>query len=78
MSAFDAVFGEDMQNLGAIWTSLESGAFTGMMLNCQERRICWTHEEIDRRVGAERMPPGLAVQQVLAPFVEVAEPDAAG
>ncbi|HET8612793.1 MAG TPA: RHO alpha subunit C-terminal catalytic domain-containing protein, partial [Sphingomonas sp.] len=67
---FDGVLQEDMMNLAPIQTSLDSGAFTGMMINYQERRIYWQHEEIDRRIGAADMPPGLAVHQVLEPFVE--------
>jgi phenylpropionate dioxygenase-like ring-hydroxylating dioxygenase large terminal subunit len=67
---FDSVLKEDMMNLAPIQASLDSGAFTGMTINYQERRIYWLHEEIDRRIGAEAIPPGLAVAQVLSPFVE--------
>jgi hypothetical protein len=41
-----------------------------MMLGYQERRIYWSHEQIDRTIGAERVPPELAVEQVLSPYVE--------
>ena len=41
-----------------------------MMLNYQERRIYWTHEEIDRRIGVDRIPPALRVAQVLGDFME--------
>jgi hypothetical protein len=67
---FDGVLDEDMLNLAPIQRSLNSGAFTGMMLNYQERRIYWFHEEIDRRIGAKHIPAGLAVKQLLADFVE--------
>ena len=67
---FDGVLDEDMLNLAPIQRSLNSGAFTGMMLNYQERRIYWFHEEIDRRIGAKNIPAGLAVKQLLADFVE--------
>ncbi|MGE3746280.1 MAG: aromatic ring-hydroxylating dioxygenase subunit alpha [Sphingomonadaceae bacterium] len=67
---FDAVLDEDMMNLEPIQTSLNSGAFSGMMINYQERRIYWFHEEIDRRIGAENIPDGLAVKQLLSDFVE--------
>jgi phenylpropionate dioxygenase-like ring-hydroxylating dioxygenase large terminal subunit len=73
--AFRKVLDEDMANLGSIQESLESGAFTGMMLNYQERRIYWTHEEIDRRIGAERIPPSLRVRQVLGGYVETMVPE---
>jgi phenylpropionate dioxygenase-like ring-hydroxylating dioxygenase large terminal subunit len=67
---FDSVLKEDMMNLAPIQASLDSGAFTGMTINYQERRIYWLHEEIDRRIGADTIPPGLAVKQILSPFVE--------
>ncbi|RVQ68832.1 aromatic ring-hydroxylating dioxygenase subunit alpha [Croceicoccus ponticola] len=67
---FDDVLEEDMMNLGPIQRSLESGGFTGMMINYQERRIYWFHEEVDRRIGAERIPEGLAVEQLLSRFAE--------
>jgi nitrite reductase/ring-hydroxylating ferredoxin subunit len=67
---FDGVLGEDMMNLGPIQRSLESGGFTGMMINYQERRIYWFHEEVDRRIGAARVPEALKVRQLLAPYVE--------
>jgi len=68
--AFRKVLDEDMANLGSIQESLRSGAFSGMMLNYQERRIYWTHEEIDRRIGVDRIPPALRVEPVLGAFVE--------
>ena len=57
-------------NLAPIQASLNSGAFSGMMINYQERRIYWFHEEIDRRIGAGNIPEGLAVTPVLADYVE--------
>lgn len=67
---FDQVLREDMMNLAPIQASLDSGAFTGMTINYQERRIYWLHEEIDRRIGPNNVPKGLAVEQVLSPFIE--------
>ncbi|HEX2793718.1 MAG TPA: aromatic ring-hydroxylating dioxygenase subunit alpha [Croceicoccus sp.] len=67
---FDQVLEEDMMNLAPIQRSLESGGFTGMMINYQERRIYWFHEEVDRLIGAAEIPEGLAVEQLLTPFVE--------
>lgn len=68
---FDHILDEDVQNLESIQASLNSGAFTGMLLNYQERRIYWSHEQIDRAIGIEQVPSELRVQQVLAPYVEV-------
>ncbi|GGD34404.1 aromatic ring-hydroxylating oxygenase subunit alpha [Croceicoccus pelagius] len=67
---FDAVLEEDMMNLGPIQKSLESGGFTGMLVNYQERRIYWFHEEVDRLIGKENIPEGLAVEQLLEPYTE--------
>jgi phenylpropionate dioxygenase-like ring-hydroxylating dioxygenase large terminal subunit len=68
--AFDGIMMEDMLNLEGIQASLESGAFTGMMLGHQERRIYWFHEQLDRMIGAERLPSGLGVKPLLSRFVE--------
>ena len=57
LDGYDAVQIEDVQFLAGIQASLESGAFTGMQLGYQERRIYWLHEEIDRRISLERVPP---------------------
>lgn len=67
---YDRIQQEDFQFLAGIQRSLDSGAFTGMMLCHQERRIYWMHEEFDRRIGVERIPAELRVPQLLAPFVE--------
>jgi hypothetical protein len=63
-------------DLFGIQDSLESGAFTGMRLGYQERRIYRLHEEIDRRIGRERIPAELAVEQVLASFLNCHQRDA--
>lgn len=70
IAGYDAVLQEDLQFLASIQRSLESGAFTGMMLNYQERRIYWLHEEIDRRIGPDRIPAPLRVTPMLGSFVE--------
>jgi len=67
---FDSIMMEDVENLEAIQASLNSGAFTGMMLGYQERRIYWSHEQIDRVIGGDKVPSELAVKQLLSPFME--------
>ncbi len=67
---FDLVLGEDVENLEAIQASLRSGAFTGMMLGYQERRIYWSHEVLDRAIGADRIAPELRVTPILSPYAE--------
>ena len=54
--------------------SMESPALRGIPINYQERRIWHLHEEIDRVIGAERIPEKLRMQQVLGPYLE--PPDA--
>ena len=66
MSDTLAIIDEDLGLMNRIQDSLEGGYFTGMMLSYTERPIYWYHEEIDRRIGAERISPELRVQQVLA------------
>ena len=70
MENYNRIQMEDFQFLAGIQKSLESGAFTGMKLSYQERRIYWMHEQFDRHIGVERIPPHLRVAQVLAPYAE--------
>ena len=61
---------EDEMNMAPIQASMESPALAGIPINYQERRIWHLHEEIDRVIGTERIPPALRLQQVLGPYVE--------
>jgi hypothetical protein len=61
-----AVLLEDLANLAAIQRSVASGGLTAMTLSYQERRIYHQHEELDRRIGADLVPPALRVEPVLA------------
>ena len=67
---YDVIQKEDFQFLAGIQASLDSGAFTGMKLSYQERRIYWMHEEFDRRIGRDRIPESMRVAPVLESFVE--------
>jgi len=40
----------------------------GVPLSYQERRIYNHHEQIDRTIGAERLPASLRIPQVLEPY----------
>jgi phenylpropionate dioxygenase-like ring-hydroxylating dioxygenase large terminal subunit len=66
---FERILYEDTQFAEYIQQSVESPGFRGLTLNYQERRIYHWHEELDRRIGPERIPEHLRVAQVLAPFV---------
>jgi choline monooxygenase len=61
MSNFARILEEDTQFAPRIQESVETDGFTGMLLSWQERRIYHWHEELDRRIGTERIPPELRV-----------------
>ena len=61
---------EDLGNLPTIQRSVSSGGISGMTLSYQERRIYHEHEELDRRIGVERVPPELRVEPVLDDWIE--------
>jgi len=67
---WERILYEDLQFAPQIQESCESPGFVGMPLNYQERRIYHWHEELDRRIGLDRVPDELAVEQVLSPWVE--------
>jgi hypothetical protein len=67
---FDRIVDEDIQFAEPMQDTLASPGFRGVPLNYQERRIYHWHEEVDRRIGRERIPVALRVEPRLAPFVE--------
>ena len=67
---YDQIMDEDMQNMAPMQTSIESPALKGIHINYQERRIWHLHEQIDRMIGAENLPEGLAIPQLLSPYVD--------
>jgi phenylpropionate dioxygenase-like ring-hydroxylating dioxygenase large terminal subunit len=67
---YNQIMAEDEMNMAPIQASMESPALTGIPVNYQERRIWHLHEEIDRVIGAERIPLELRLAQVLGPYVE--------
>jgi hypothetical protein len=69
MDQFDTIMGEDSANMAPMQRSLESPAMRGVPINYQERRIWHLHEQIDRTIGIDRIPPELRVPQLLAPYV---------
>src|SRR5262249_28101962 len=58
---FESIPDEDLQFADAIQQSVQSSGFRGMPLNYQERRIYHWHQELDRRIGSERLAPALRV-----------------
>ena len=69
MDTFDLIMSEDFANLAPMQRSLESPAMRGVPINYQERRIWHFHEQLDRTIGPERIPPELRVEQLLEPYV---------
>jgi hypothetical protein len=49
---------------------MRCGALDVLRLQYQERRIRYVHEEIDRRIGPERVPAALRVPALLDRWVE--------
>lgn len=70
MDVFDEIMAEDFANLAPMQRSLESPATRGVPINYQERRIWHFHEQVDRMIGVDRIPPVLRVEQLLDRYVE--------
>ena len=69
---YNAIMAEDEMNMAPIQQSLESPAIEGIPINYQERRIWHLHEEIDRIIGPANIPAELRMEQLLAPYVQLA------
>ncbi|WP_374146790.1 aromatic ring-hydroxylating dioxygenase subunit alpha [Sphingomonas sp. 28-63-12] len=67
---FERILYEDLQFAPQIQESVQSPGFRGMPLNYQERRIYHWHEELDRRIGLNRVPAEQRVEQLLEDWVE--------
>jgi phenylpropionate dioxygenase-like ring-hydroxylating dioxygenase large terminal subunit len=67
---FDRIMDEDFWNMAPMQRSLRSPAMRGVPINYQERRIWHFHEQLDRMIGIDRIPPELRVPQLLADHVE--------
>lgn len=67
---FERILYEDTQFAVYIQASVQSPAYEGITLSYQERRLYHWHEELDRRIGRERIAEHLRVTPVLAPFVQ--------
>jgi hypothetical protein len=67
---FTAVMREDMANVAAVQQSFDCGATREIRLGYQERRIYQFHEELDRRIGVQNIPPELRVRPMMDPYIE--------
>jgi len=61
---------EDLAAQTAAQKSMQCGALDVLRLQYQERRIRYVHEEIDRRIGAERIPARLRAPALLDAYVD--------
>ena len=66
---FNLILDEDLQIAARMQESVESNGFHGTALNYQERRMYHWHEELDRRIGVDRVPEYLRVPRVLDNWV---------
>ena len=66
----EPVLQEDWRLFPRMQRSMETGASRSIPLGYQERAIYWLNEEIDRKIGSERVPEDLRIQQILSPFSE--------
>jgi phenylpropionate dioxygenase-like ring-hydroxylating dioxygenase large terminal subunit len=67
---FERILFEDTRFAPQIQESVEGPGFKGIPLNYQERRIYHWNEEADRRIGVDRIPAEMRVEQVLGNLVE--------
>ncbi len=70
LEAFDQVMEEDFRNLAPMHRSVASGALASIPLSWTERRIYHVHEQIDRTIGPDRVPPELRIPPKLEPLWE--------
>ena len=61
---------EDLGALGPAQKAMDCGVTDVLRLQYQERRIRYVHEEIDRRIGPERVSAAMRVPALLDSYVE--------
>jgi choline monooxygenase len=61
-----SILAEDLRLFAGIQRSLDSGIASSVLMGYQERALYWYQEEIDRRIGAEKIPAHLRITPVLA------------
>ena len=67
---FENILFEDTQFAPDIQASVSSPGFKGVLLNYQERRIYHWHEELDKKIGHNKMDQDYSIPSVLGPFIE--------
>jgi len=57
---------EDLRLFRSMQRSLESGVMPSVVMGYQERALYWFQEEIDRRIGRDRIPAEMRITPMLA------------
>lgn len=63
------LLGEDLAILPGVYKAMLTGHMPEIVVGYQELGIYRYHEEIDRRIGAENIPPELRIAPVMEPYV---------
>jgi phenylpropionate dioxygenase-like ring-hydroxylating dioxygenase large terminal subunit len=66
MSRFAHVLEQDFTFCEQAQRSVHSPGCRGLLMGCMERTIYYQHEEMDRRIGLDRVPIGLRVKPVIS------------
>lgn len=64
------VLPEDISNMGAVHRTAKAGLLKYATFGALEKRLYQFNEEIDRKIGAENIPPELRVTPVLEPYLD--------
>jgi phenylpropionate dioxygenase-like ring-hydroxylating dioxygenase large terminal subunit len=64
--AVEAILSEDLRLFKSIQRSWKSGVMPSVVMGYQERALYWFQEEIDRKIGAARIPQAMRVAPVLS------------
>jgi len=59
------ILAEDIELFPGMRRAMESGELTEILLGSQEQAIYWYNEEIDRRIGIDKIPEKFRIQRVL-------------
>lgn len=69
IAQFNQVFAEDIGNTAAIQRASEAEPHKGMPLSDKEVIVYQFHAELDRIIGAEHVPPGLHIPDILGDVI---------
>lgn len=70
----EGILSEDLRLFQSMQLSLKSGVMPSVVMGYQERALYWFQEQIDRRIGRDRIPEAMRVAPVLEPFMRAELP----